>query len=185
MPRCLAREALQDVRQSVGMLRLSGEAFSLSAALADLIKNVDSLTISLQITGNESNYPKSVLQSLYRAAQEALTNIQKHARAKHVNVHVVLDTHNASLSVDDDGQGFDTSLLDRLPPQRNTRLGLQGVRERLELVEGVLKVTSHPDEGTHIRVSIPKRLPDQVERGERSDAAREERSQRWKAKYEY
>jgi signal transduction histidine kinase len=174
--RRLAREALQDVRQSVGMLRLSGEVFSLSAALDDLVKNVDQgrLAISLKITGDESGFPKPALQALYRAAQEALTNVQKHAKARHVSVCVMLNADNASLSVNDDGQGFDTSLLEWLPLQRNTRLGLQGLRERLEVVGGVLKVESHPAGGTHIRVSVPKRLPklDQAELVERSNAAR-------------
>lgn len=174
--RRLTREALQDVRQSVGTLRLSGEVFSLSAALADLVKNVDHerLAISLKITGDESCFPKSVLQSLYRAAQEALTNIQKHARARHASLHVVLNEDNADLYVDDDGQGFDTSLLERLPAQRNDRFGLQGVRERLETLGGILKVESHPDSGTHICASIPKRLPgsNQTKIMEKSDAAR-------------
>jgi len=174
--RRLTREALQDVRQSVGTLRRTSSVFSLSAALADLVKNVDNerLAISLKITGDEIGFPKPALQSLYRAAQEALTNVQKYARARHVSLCVMLNKHEASLSVDDDGQGFDISLLDRLPPDRNDRFGLQGVRERLEVVGGVLKVESHPASGTHICVSIPKRLPesDQTEITGRSDAAR-------------
>jgi signal transduction histidine kinase len=174
--RRLTREALQDVRQSVGTLRLSGEVFSLAAALADLVKNVENerLTISLEITGDETGFSKTALQSLYRAAQEALTNIQKHARARHVNLRVKLHTHEASLSIDDDGQGFDISLLDRLPSGRNNRFGLQGVRERLEVVGGILKVESHPTQGTRLLVSVPQRLPEshQTEMVVRSNAVR-------------
>ena len=174
--RRLTREALQDVRQSVGTLRLTDSVFSLSAALTNLVKNVDNerLVISLKITGDEIGFPKPALQSLYRAAQEALTNIQKHARARHVSLCVLLNKHEACLCVDDDGQGFDISLLDRLPPDRNDRFGLQGVRERLEVVGGVLKVESHPASGTHICVNIPKRQPelDQTEITGRSDAVR-------------
>jgi signal transduction histidine kinase len=64
--RRLAREALQDVRQSVGTLRLSGEVFSLSAALTDLVKNVDQtrLALSLTLTGDENDFPTLALQSL-------------------------------------------------------------------------------------------------------------------------
>ncbi len=174
--RRLTREALQDVRRSVGALRLSGEVFSLSAALANLVKNVEHerLAISLTITGDESDFPKPALQSLYRAAQEALTNIQKHAKARHASLCVVLNEHHASLYVHDDGEGFDTSLLERLPAQRHDRFGLQGVRERLEVIGGVLNVESHPDSGTHLWVSIPKRLPSSQQREsmERRDAAR-------------
>jgi len=170
----LTREALQDVRQSVGALRLSGEVFLLSVALADLIKNMNNgpLTINLEMTGDETNFPKPALMALYRAVQEALTNAQKHARARQVSLRVMLDEQEASVSIDDDGEGFDTSLLDQLPPERNNRFGLQGVRERLEMVGGVLNVESHPDQGTHVFVSIPRRQPesDQMEITVRSNA---------------
>jgi len=174
--RRLTREALQDVRQSVGALRLSGEVFSLSAALATLVKNVDKecLAISLKITGNETDFPKPILLSLYRAAQEALTNVQKHARAGHVSLYVMLNEHEAHLCVDDDGQGFDPSLLDQLPPDRKDRFGLQGMRERLEVIGGILKVESRTGEGTRVLIRVPKRLPssDHIEMVVRSDAAR-------------
>jgi signal transduction histidine kinase len=174
--RRLTREALQDVRQSVGALRLSGEVFSLAEALADLVKNAEQerLTISLQIRGDETGFSKTVLQALYRTAQEALTNVQKHARASHVSLCVLLHAHEASLCISDDGEGFDTSLLDRLPANRNDRFGLQGIRERLEVVRGVLKVESHPAQGTRLLVSVPRRQPeaDHIERAGRSNAGR-------------
>ncbi len=161
--RRLAREALQDVRQSVGALRLSGEVFSLSAALADLIKHSDQdhLAISLKISGDERGFPTPALQALYRAAQEALTNIQKHARARRVSLSLLLNPHEARLSVEDDGQGFDTALLERLPPGRQQqRFGLQGLRERLEIVGGVLTVESQPGHGARVLVSVPRRRPE-------------------------
>jgi signal transduction histidine kinase len=174
--RRLTREALQDVRRSVGALRQASSVFSLAAALDDLVKNAGNanLAISLKITGNEIDVPKPVLLSLYRAAQEALTNIQKHARARHVKLCVTLYKHEASLSVDDDGQGFDVALLDQLPPDRNDCFGLQGMRERLEMVGGVLKVESLAAQGTRIFVSIPKRPSgaDQTERTGRGNAGR-------------
>ncbi|GHO90945.1 hypothetical protein KSF_009930 [Reticulibacter mediterranei] len=174
--RRLTREALQDVRQSVGTLRLSGEVFSLAAALNNLVKNAEQerLTISLQMKGDETGFSKTVLLVLYRAAQEALTNVQKHARARNVSLCVLLQTHEASLSISDDGKGFDTSLLDRLPSDRNERFGIQGIRERLEVVGGALKVESHPAQGTRLLVSVPRRLPevDQMENAGRSNAGR-------------
>jgi signal transduction histidine kinase len=174
--RRLTREALQDVRQSVGALRRSGEAFSLSTSLADLITHVDQerLAISLKISGDERAFPIPVLQALYRAAQEALTNIQKHAGARHASLCITLNTQEALLTLEDDGLGFDTALLDRLPPDRHHRFGLQGVRERLEAVGGILKVESQPGEGTRVRVCVPKRspAPNQAEMVVTSDAAR-------------
>jgi signal transduction histidine kinase len=154
-----ARQALQDVRQSVGALRHSQELFSLSAALNELVMNVANgrLAIDLEIKGDESDFPKLVLMSLYRAAQEAITNVQKHAQASQVTVQVVLTEQAATLCVADDGQGWDTSLLERLPPNRHDHFGLQGVQERLELVGGSMKVESRPQQGTKLFITIPKR----------------------------
>jgi signal transduction histidine kinase len=162
--RRLTREALQDVRQSVGALRFSGEVFSLAAALSDLVKNAEQerFTVSLQISGDETGFSKTVLQALYRTAQEALTNVQKHARASKVSLCVLLHAHEASLFISDDGEGFDTSLLDRLPADRSNRFGLQGIRERLEVLGGILEVESCPNQGTRLAVSVPRMLPDHV-----------------------
>lgn len=173
--RRLTREALQDVRQSVGALRFSGETFSLVAALTDLAKEreQEGLMISLEMRGSETFFSKNVLQALYRTAQEALTNVQKHARARHVSLHVLLYENEASLSIADDGQGFDLSLLDQFPLDRNGHFGLQGIRERLEVVGGILQVESYPAQGTRLLVNVPRRLPDmdQTEKG-RSHAGR-------------
>ena len=154
-----AKQALQDVRQSVGALRRSEEVFSLSAALAELAQNMSNgrLTVDLQIAGDETGFSKLALMSLYRAAQEGLTNIQKHAQASRATLRVTLDRQEARLVVGDDGRGFDTALLSQLPSNRQERFGLQGVRERLELIGGSMKMESHPNQGTHLVVAIPKK----------------------------
>ncbi len=154
-----AREALRDVRQSVGALRTSKEVFSLTAALADLVDGVrnDSLTIDLQLKGDEAAFPKPALLALYRAVQEGLTNIQKHARASRVTVVVKFDEREARLRICDDGQGFDPAMQNHLPPDRQSRFGLQGLRERVELVGGQTNVESRPGTGTQLLITIPKR----------------------------
>ncbi len=155
------RQALQDVRQSVSALRHPDEVFSLSAALAELVKNVGNgrLAIDLQITGEETGFPKLALMSLYRAAQEGLTNIQRHAQAGRVTLRVTLKAREASLQISDDGRGFEAAMLASLPANRNDRFGLQGMRERLELVGGAMKVDSHPNQGTHLFITIPRQPP--------------------------
>ncbi|HKD77408.1 MAG TPA: histidine kinase, partial [Ktedonobacterales bacterium] len=121
----LTREALLDVRQSVGSLRRTGDTFSLSSSLRDLVSTAQDggVTTDLEITGDEADFPKPALMALYRAAQEAMTNIQKHAGARNVSIRVQLDAQEACLTVDDDGQGFDTATLDHLPSQRSNRFG--------------------------------------------------------------
>jgi signal transduction histidine kinase len=154
----LTRDALQDIRQSVSALRRSSDVFSLTTLLSDLIKNIDheKTAITLQIEGEAESFPKPVLICLYRVAQEALTNIQKHAAAKEVTIKADFNVIEATLSISDNGIGFKPSS-DLLTGSWNNGFGLRGVRERLELVGGVLKIESSPDRGTHLRASIPKK----------------------------
>lgn len=152
----LASEALKDIRRSVGTLRSTPEKFSLAQALAGLVAHLESsqMTIDLQIEGDETGFSKQSLQTLYRAAQEGLTNIQKHAQASRVTVHIKLEDQQASLMITDDGQGFDPALL--AESKQESHYGLQGIRERLELVRGSFKVESAPNHGTSLLVTVPK-----------------------------
>lgn len=103
--------------------------------------------------GNKRLLPR-VETSLYRIAQEALTNIARHAQAH--NIGVLLENRGTSviLIVEDDGKGFDV-------PQvmgshvHEGNLGLYGMRERASLLGGTLTIESTPGEGTSIFAEIP------------------------------
>ncbi|MGB0387571.1 MAG: sensor histidine kinase [Ardenticatenaceae bacterium] len=155
-----AREALQDVRESVGALRRSHESFFLSAALNELVEQLENgdLEIDLQIEGQETGFSKAVLFTLYRAVQEGLTNVQKHASASQAVVHICFDdaSRHAILSLRDDGKGFDSQILDQLPAERHNGFGLQGLVERVELVGGQMELQSAPHHGTHLLITVPK-----------------------------
>ncbi|MCL4294934.1 MAG: sensor histidine kinase [Anaerolineae bacterium] len=152
----LASEALKDIRRSVGTLRSTPEKFSLAQALTGLVAHLQSsqMAVDLQIEGDETDFSRQSLQTLYRAAQEGLTNIQKHAQASHVTVHIRLEDQQASLVITDDGQGFDPATL--VESKQESHYGLQGIRERLELVRGSFKVESSPHHGTSLLVTVPK-----------------------------
>lgn len=90
---------------------------------------------------------------LYRVAQEALINVAKHARARSVNVTLRLARGGVCLEIKDDGKAFDVDLL--ASPQWSQRLGLTGMRERVEMVNGVFSIMSAPGKGTTIRAVIP------------------------------
>ncbi len=90
---------------------------------------------------------------LYRVAQEALVNVAKHARARNVNVTLRQARGGVCLEVTDDGKAFDVDLLSS--PQWSHRLGLTGMRERVEMVNGVFSIISTPGKGTTIRAVIP------------------------------
>jgi signal transduction histidine kinase len=96
--------------------------------------------------------------ALYRAVQEGLTNVQKHAKASAVHLDVQFAEHETTICLRDNGNGFDVSLLQALQPERDGQYGLQGLQERLELVGGRLRVESVPGQGTQLFVAIPKNL---------------------------
>jgi len=154
----LASEALQDVRRSVSALRATGELPELIPSLTELVERVrsDHCSIELHIEGSEDGFSKPGLLTLYRAAQEGLTNIQKHAGASHAWIELHFGEQEATLSLRDNGRGFDPLGQQHLQPGREGGYGLQGLQERLELVGGSLKVESVPGAGTSLRVTVPR-----------------------------
>ena len=94
--------------------------------------------------------------TLYRAAQEGLTNVYKHAGASQVWITVHLDDRSAHLQIRDNGNGFEPEPVEGLPANRHGQYGLQGIQERLELVGGEMSLESNPTEGTTLIVTIPK-----------------------------
>jgi two-component system, NarL family, sensor histidine kinase DegS len=90
---------------------------------------------------------------LYRVAHEALTNVERHAGASQVEVCLRRQPGLVRMTVTDDGKSFDT--VHALRPRRNGRLGLLGMRERLEMVGGSLSIQSAPGKGTTITADVP------------------------------
>lgn len=90
---------------------------------------------------------------LYRVAQEALTNVLKHSEAHDVRVILAKTKGGVSLEVKDDGRAFEVGKLSSA--RWNNRLGMIGMRERVEMVGGRFTVESAPGEGTTIRAEIP------------------------------
>jgi signal transduction histidine kinase len=153
-----AADALRDVRRSVSTLRDADERFSLTASLDKLVHeiNSDDLTITYAVHGEEAGYPRSTLTALYRAAQEGLTNVQKHARARQVDLTINLGEQDAQLVLRDDGQGFDPKILHQPKSLPQLGFGLRGIQERLDLVRGQLTLQSTPRKGTVLSVVVPK-----------------------------
>lgn len=93
--------------------------------------------------------------TLYRIGQEALTNVAKHGMARNVWLSVTLSRRHVSLSVRDDGCGFDAESVLTHPDHR-VGIGLFGMRERAALLGGRIEVCSAPGKGTRIKVQIPR-----------------------------
>jgi PAS domain S-box-containing protein len=98
--------------------------------------------------------PPQIETTVYRIAQEALTNILRHAGARHVSVIIEQRQDHLLAIVEDDGKGFDVEALRRVPVAER-RLGVLGMLERAALVGGTLDIESAPGQGTTLYVRMP------------------------------
>lgn len=151
-----ARQHLAEARRVVWSLRPGPlERGALAGALEVLVEsgfpNGD-VNAEFRVEGD----PYSLLPEhevvLFRSAQEALTNITKHANASRVFCTLTFLDEEVILDVNDDGTGFDASLT---TPGPNRGLGLIGLRERAGSVGGSVHIDAQPSNGTNITVTIP------------------------------
>ncbi len=145
------------MRRSVAALRPSplGDR-SLPQAirrLADETRDTG-LAISFERTGSPCPLSSQVETVLYRAAQEALTNVRKHAQAGAVDVLLAYEPDRVRLRVRDDGVG-------RRAQGARDGVGLKRLRERAVALGGTLRAENHPDGGFVVEVAIPRAPPDQ------------------------
>ncbi|HET8774310.1 MAG TPA: GAF domain-containing sensor histidine kinase [Thermoanaerobaculia bacterium] len=149
----VTRATLEEARRSVMNLRaepLAGKP--LAQALALLVREFTSqsgIRVSLD-TSAECALPLAVEAELYRIAQQALANVERHARAKNVTVSLHCTKRAATLTIADDGIGFD--------PRRvgEDRHGLRGMRERARLAGGTLRIASGAGRGTRVAVRVSR-----------------------------
>jgi signal transduction histidine kinase len=92
--------------------------------------------------------------AVFRAVQEALTNVARHAAAEHVLVQAAYVDGTLEVEVEDDGAGFVPAETAR-PDPRGRGLGLMGLRERVLLLGGTLEIDSSPGNGTRVRLRVP------------------------------
>ena len=153
----VVKEALQDVRRSVHVLRTQEEAFACSHGITLLVEQLreNALIVDFEVTGSEESFANSARKALYRVAQEGFTNIQKHALASRVEVNLRFGKGEASLSVRDNGCGFDAARRLQQKGMSQEGYGLQGIRERIELAGGTFHVESQAGCGTQLLVTVP------------------------------
>jgi signal transduction histidine kinase len=136
----LRPKALDDFGLVPALERL-GEAFGTDSGI----------TVDVEANLDEARLPAELETALYRIAQEALTNVAKHADAKHVSVVVSRRVGSVSVVVEDDGRGFGSIGSD------SGGLGLVGMKERVGLLGGRLAIESTEGSGTAIVAEVPLR----------------------------
>ena len=146
----LARKGLASVRESVSALRVSPVVNRpLSEAIEELVEEtqISGIITKFDVLGEPQLINEKIALSLYRAAQEGLTNVRKHAHASRVDVELDFShPDKIRLSVRDDGAGAaDTS----------SGFGLVGIRERVHLLGGEFKVETQTGSGFCLEVIVP------------------------------
>jgi two-component system, NarL family, sensor histidine kinase DevS len=143
---------LQDVRRLAVELRPSAlDDFGLVPALEHLAATFGEQTaidVDFVTALGDGRLPAEVETALYRIVQESLTNVVKHAQARHVSIALTKTEGAVNAVIEDDGQGFD-------PEASDGGIGLIGMRERLALLGGRLRVESSPETGTTIAAEVP------------------------------
>jgi signal transduction histidine kinase len=148
----LARENLSEARRSVRALRPEQlEGAHLPEAITGMSERwsaTSGVTVGVETTGEPRPMLADVEVALFRVAQEALTNVARHAKASRVGLTLSYMDDVVLLDVRDDGVGFE-------PGQANGGFGLSSMRQRLLRVAGSLAVESSPGEGTAVNASVP------------------------------
>lgn len=152
-----AQEEVDELRRLSRNLRPSvldhlGLAAGLEQLAADLRR--DGLDVLLQVSGEPGTLPDHARTALFRIAQEALTNIRRHAGAHSVDMRLLVAAGEALLDVNDDGHGFNVSAAEH-PRAGSAGLGLMGMHERAAMLGGTLTVASTPGGGTRVTARLP------------------------------
>jgi signal transduction histidine kinase len=148
-----AQAGLENARRAIRDLRANPiEDLGLTRALEQAANDFAERTgVRVDVRASEPKVTLStdVAAAVWRIAQEALNNVERHAGARHVKVVLMQENGRLVLNVSDDGRGFDPAPID------DERFGLTGMRERAELIGADLTVASRAGQGTAVRLVLP------------------------------
>jgi PAS domain S-box-containing protein len=153
----LAQRAVTEARHIIEDLRPTAlDDFGLAVAVRMRVEELKSegWEIGYEDALGEERLPDEIETALYRIAQEALTNVRKHARTTRAHTMLTRRGRKIRLEVQDEGRGFDLS---SAPGESGPgeRVGLSSIRERVALLGGELKITSRPGAGTSLVAEVP------------------------------
>jgi two-component system sensor histidine kinase DegS len=122
--------------------------------LAQQISKRTGIQIKIE-TGLNGRLGATLELTLYRVIQEALNNVSRHSQARKAQIKLFEDEMLIQCSIEDDGAGFDPRELTRSRQRKITGLGLAGIRERVEALNGTYQILSAPGEGTKLYITLP------------------------------
>ena len=154
------RATVSDARRVIANLRPTAlDDLGLSAAVSLEVErlNEEGYHVDYEERLGSERLPADMEIALFRVAQEALTNMRKHAGTRWVNIELRRSDGEVSLRVRDFGCGFDPATLETLGGGPGERVGLAGMRERVGMLGGSLEIESRQGVGTSILATIPLR----------------------------
>jgi signal transduction histidine kinase/ligand-binding sensor domain-containing protein len=156
LARKMSRHSLTEARRAVMDLRASVlEGQDLAAALESgtrMWTAGSGVDVKVDVSGPQPALPEEMEQHLLRIAQEAVTNVVKHAGADQIHINLRSEERRLKLRISDNGRGFDGG---GAFATSDGHFGLLGMRERAERLGGELRLESHPGEGTEVEVTAP------------------------------
>jgi signal transduction histidine kinase len=154
----IAEKALRQVRSLLFNLRpVILETQGLVPALqsyAQRLRETEGLNVVLNVGGEFDRLAHNAEVAIFSVVQEAITNAKKHAHASRIDIEVTPDDDSLAVVVRDNGVGFDTKAVTARYEERGS-LGLLNMKERAEIVEGTLSISSQPGHGTAIVLRLP------------------------------
>jgi len=126
--------------------------------LASSMEKLSGIDVKVEKSGTERRLPGEVELVMFRIAQEALSNVRRHSKANNAEVMVEFDDKKVRMTIRDNGKGF------ALPEKvgdllKKGKLGLAGMQERIQLLNGSLKIESQPGKGTTVVIEAPIQSP--------------------------
>ncbi|MFA4851588.1 MAG: cache domain-containing protein [Bacteroidales bacterium] len=150
--RSLFVNTIEEVKRiSDNLIPVILDEFGISTALKNLCNEISkNNTIKIEYVnyGIPVNIDSKIQTYIYRIAQEGLSNIIKHSKAEEANVQLLGNEEQVNLVIQDNGVGFQTE-------EANKGNGLNNMRERVAILNGIIDIQSKPNEGTTISVKIP------------------------------
>lgn len=153
--RKVVQDTYEDIRESIDQLSTEIRNLPVVPALANYTKefgNNNGIRVQFEVSKAFPQLSPTADLQLLRIAQEALTNIRKHAQATRVDVKLENTRQAVEMRIKDNGKGFILSDLEKFPPGYH---GLNIIKERAEGLGGSLTISTAPGEGTEIKASLP------------------------------
>lgn len=145
-----ARSTLADARRAIDDLRQPALDDLDSALRSEISRFTNALGIPILFHSDQTPLlPAPIKETLIRALSESLTNIANHAHAQNVEVNVKMKDQSISLTIQDDGRGFDASSIP------SGHYGILGIKERVRLVNGSVEIQSGNGKGTTLKIEVP------------------------------